>query len=142
MDFESIEDGIIAELKSKLPYVRSVEPYAGQLEADIEKLPISFPAIFVAYGESALEWVDGPNFNEVPRFSVLVAAKNLKGNKAVRKDDGGCYQMIKDVLKTLTNNKLNLEMEKLQPVRVSLVFISKSIAIYGVDFQTNFDTTY
>src|SRR4030067_3517742 len=138
MTFEDIEDKIITELKTQLTYVKTIETYAGQLEQEIEKLPIIFPALFVAYAGSNYEWVDGPNHNETCEFSILAAAKNLRGQASARKDDYGCYQMITDVLAKLTNNKFGLEIEKLKPLRVTLVFISKSVAIYGIDFQTNF----
>lgn len=142
MNFEDIEDKIIEEIKGNMLYVKTVETYAGQLEQEIKKLPIIFPAVFVAYAGSTLVWVDGPNHNEICEFSILVAAKNLRGSKAVRKDDYGCYQMIVDVLTYLTNKKFDLDIEKLRPLRVSMIYISKSVAIYGIDFQTNFDTTF
>ncbi len=142
MTFEDIEDKIIAEVKTEMTYVKTVETYAGQLDQEIEKLPIIFPAIFVAYAGSTYEWVDGPNHNEICEFSILVAAKNLRGKEAIRKDDSGCYQMITDVLLKLTNKTFGLQIEKLKPLRVTLIFISKSTAIYGIDFQTNFDTTF
>ena len=141
MTFKDIEDKIITELNT-LSYVKTVETYAGQLEEEIEKALIQFPAMFVVYAGSEYAWVDGPNHNEICEFSILVAAKNLRGQESARKDDYGCYQMIYDVLAKLTNRTFGLEIEKLSPLRVTLVFISKTVAIYGIDFQTNFDTTF
>jgi len=142
MDFEQIEDKIIDEIKSALTYVRTIETYAGQLEADIEKLPVNFPAVYVVYAGSALDWVDALNFSEAAEFSVLVCAKDVRGHKEARKGTAGCYQMIRDVLSALTNNSLGLDIEKMQPVRAALVYITKSTAVYGIDFKTNFDNTY
>jgi len=143
MTFEDIEDKIITEIKTRMPYVRTVETYAGQLEQNIDSLTIPFPAAFVVYGGSALKWVDGPNHNEASSFSVFVAAKNLRGQSAARKDDtAGCYKMITDVLTYLTNQSFGLGMEKLTPVKVSLLYISQTVAIYSIDFETNFDTTF
>ncbi|MFZ5998054.1 MAG: phage protein Gp37, partial [Nitrospirota bacterium] len=71
MTFEDIEDKIIADLKTLA--FKTVETYAGQLEQDIESLPIMFPAAYVIYGGSDFEWVDGPNHNESCEFTVLIA---------------------------------------------------------------------
>ena len=143
MDFEQIEDAILAALKAQMSYVRTCETYAGQLEAEIDKLVINFPAVFVSYTGSDLDCIDNAsNFNEAVGFSILVAAKNLKGKTAARKDAYGCYQMIREVLTVLTNKNLGLNIEKLKPTKVSLLYISTTMAIYGIDFQTNFDDTY
>jgi phage gp37-like protein len=142
MNFEDIEDKIINEIKTQITSFKTIETYAGQLEQDLDMLPIQFPAAYVVYGGSDYEWIDGPNHNETCTFSILVAAKSLRGQKSVRKDDNGAYQMVNLILQALINKNFGLSMERLKPVKVSLVFISKTAAIYGVDFQTNFDTTF
>ena len=97
----------------------------------------------MAYGGSTLNWVDGRSFNDAPEFSVIVAAKHMRGSDDLRKGDHGCYGMIKDVLAALANERLGLEaMEPMKPVKVSLIFITKTMAAYGVDFETNFDTNF
>jgi phage gp37-like protein len=142
MVFEDIEDQIITKLK-ELTYLKTVETYAGQLEeGEIKKFLVNFPAVLVAYSGSNYEWIDGPNYNEACDFSVLVCAKNVRGNKAIRKAAAGCYQMIEDVKAKLINQTFGLEIEKLKILRVQLVGISQTTAIYGIDFQTNFDTTF
>ncbi|RJQ22030.1 MAG: DUF1834 family protein [Nitrospiraceae bacterium] len=142
MTHNDIEDKIITEIKTNMTYVRTVETYAGQLEGKIEEMAITFPAAYVVYAGSSFEWVDGPNYNEICEFSVLVCAKNLKGNAAMRKDTHGCYEMIADIKTNLINKTFGLAMEKLKILRVSLIYISQSVTIYGIDFQTNFDTTF
>jgi phage gp37-like protein len=141
MDFEQVEDKIIETLHKEVSYVKTVETYAGQLEADIKTLPVTFPAVFVVYGGSTFARVDGPNHQETVDFSVLVAAKGVS-NKGMRKDDKGVYEMIKAVLTALTNEDFGLDMEKLRPLRVTPVLITKTMAVYGLDFRTSFDTTY
>ncbi len=142
MTFEDIEDKIIAEIKDNVTYVKTIETYAGQLEQNIKQLTIPLPAAFIVYGGSTFTWIDGPNHNEEVVFSVLVASKNVRGEKRARKAAYGCYQMINDVLVVLTNQTFDLQIEKLVPIRTSLVHVSKTIVIYGIDFKTNFDTTF
>ncbi|MBI5410172.1 MAG: DUF1834 family protein [Nitrospirae bacterium] len=142
MTTEDIEDKIITEIKTQMTYVKTVETYAGQLEGEIDKLPIIYPANYVSYVVSDFEWIDGPNWKETCQFSVLVCSKNLKGNEALRKANYGCYQMIEDLKTNLINETFSLAIEKLQIVRVQLLFITKTVAVYGVDFQTSFDMTF
>ncbi len=142
MNFEDVEDKVLDELKGQITYAKTIGTYAGQLAEDIEEALGIFPAIFIVYAGSDLEWVDGPNYNEKCIFTVFVAAKNLRGQVTTRKGDHGCYEMIKDVLATLTNKTFGLEMERLTPLKVENIYISKTMAAYGIDFQTKFDTTY
>jgi phage gp37-like protein len=142
MDFEQIEDSIISTLKAALPYAQTVETYAGQLEDSIESLPVRFPAVFVVYSGSTFAPVDGPNHRESVEFSVLAVSKNLRGDRAARKDVQGAYEMVNDVITALTNKDLGLDIEPLRPLRVSNVFAGKGLAVYGMDFETGFDNTY
>lgn len=142
MTFEEVEDAIIERLKERINYLRSCETYAGQIEGNIDTLVINYPAAFVSYGGSEFEWLDEINVSEAAEFNVMVCARNQRGQAAVRKEGQGCYQMIADVLRALTNQRLGLEIELLHPARVELVYISKTMAIYNINFQTSFDNTY
>jgi phage gp37-like protein len=142
MDFEQIEDAIINELKTNIAYLKTVETYAGQLEGSLERLPVGFPAVFVVYSGSGYSAVDGMYHEEKVEFSVLVAARDLKGGEAARKDAHGAYGIVKDVLAVLTNKTFGLDMERLRPVRTQLVFANRTVAVYGIDFRTGFDKAY
>lgn len=139
MDFTDIEDSIKERIKASMPYVRLVETYAGQLGGELDKLPVPFPAVFVAYGGSVYSWVDGRNFSDAPTFSIIVAAKDLRGSEKLRQGEHGCYRMIKDVLNVITNQTFGLDTWPMQPVRTSLLYISKTMAAYSVEFKTSFD---
>ncbi len=146
MTFVDIEDNIIAALKAGLPYLKAVETYAGQLEKELGELALGFPATYVAYQGSTFEWVDGETWLEKPTFKVLVAARSLRIisgiNEDVRKGAQGAYQVVTDVLAALTNQTFGLAIYKLRPVKTELFAVTKTTALYGVDFETLFDTTY
>lgn len=141
MDFEQLEDGIIEALRSGMPHLRTLETYAGQLDEEIPKLPVRFPAAYVIYGGSRFEPIDGRGHEERAEFSVLVAARTPRSGGPAP-GQGGAYGLVKDVLSALSNRDLGLEMERLRPLGVSLVFASASVTVYGVDFRTSFDNTY
>jgi len=142
MDPEQIEDKIITELQTEITYVKTCETYAGQLAEDLSKLAINFPALYVVYDGSTIDWLDNLNYNEQVGFSVLICAKDARGNASLRKGDNGCYEMVQDVLDALTGETFGLDIEKLKPVSVALIFITKTVAVYGIKFQTNFDKTF
>lgn len=143
MDFEVIEDAIKTAIRADMAYVGTVETYAGLLEGEIKELAMPFPAVFVSYRGSAFKWVDGRSFNDAAEFSVIVAAKDLRGSEDLRKGRHGCYRMIKDVLTSVANQRFGLAaIEPLKPVKVSLIFNSKTTAAYAIYFHTNFDTDF
>lgn len=141
-DFEQVEDAIIAQLKKEMNYLKTVKTYAGELEeSDVRKMVTDFPAAFVIYRGGPETWIDGRTFNEKPTFAVLFASKHVGGQEKVRKDKvKGCYRLLKDGKTALTNKTFGIDMERLAPVRKYLVFTSKIFAVYGIDFETNFDT--
>jgi phage gp37-like protein len=140
--FKDIEDGLLAALRENMPYLRTVKTYAGELEADIESLPVKFPAAFVVYGGSDFDLIDGPGHQESATFSVLAAARSLRSEERARKKDHGAYDIITDVKAALTNRRLGLDMEKLRPFRTSLVYAGRTVVVYGIDFGTSFDSAY
>jgi len=142
MRFEDIETKVIETLQTELPYLKTVGTYAGELRDELKSLAVSFPAAYVVYRGSVFGHVDGENEEETVEFTVLAAAKNLKGGESLRKSAYGIYLMIDDILLALANKTFGLNIERVRPLRVSLVYISESAAVYGIDFQTRFDETY
>jgi phage gp37-like protein len=140
--FEDIEDALLTALRESIPYLRTVKTYAGELEADIEKLSIPFPAAFVVYGGSDFDLIDGPGHQESATFSVLAAARSLRSGERARKQDHGAYDIITEVKAALTNRRLGLDMEKLRPLRTYLVYTGRTVVVYGTDFGTSFDSAY
>lgn len=141
MDFETIEDSIVAELKAQVAYLKTVETYAGQLEEDIDTLPLRFPAAYVAYGGSDFSpgAVGGPDHQETCTLSVFVCARNMKGQKAARKETQGAYDIVTDVLGALANKTFGLDIWPLAPVRTTLLHAGRETAVYAVDFRTSFE---
>jgi phage gp37-like protein len=142
MDFTDIEDAVKGQIRACLPYVKTVETYAGQLSVEVSRLTRAFPAVFVAYGGSSFDRIDGRSFSETPEFSVMVAARDLRGRDGPRRGEYGCYRMITDVLSAVTNQVFGLAILPMKPVRVSLIALSKTTAAYDIGFQTSFDALY
>jgi len=134
MDFIRTGQWIIERLKKDIPALKAVEHFTGQIESGIEQMPLKSPAAFVAYRGSEYKWIDGPNYEENPAFSVLLVVRSLKPEDTGQ-GPGGAYGLIKVILASLTNSRPSVDMEMLQPTGSQLVF-------HGMDFKTGFDTTY
>lgn len=147
MDFETIEDRIIEALKTAMPYLKTVGTYGGQFaEADMDRMALRFPSAHVVYGGSQYNALDGPNHEELIEFTVFVMAKNLRGSREQRKGgpdtERGAYELIKDTLHALTNNDLDLPMERLRPVRTLPVELGKTASVYAIEFRAAMDAAY
>jgi phage gp37-like protein len=140
MDFETIEDAIIAELKAQVAYLKTVETYAGQIDRELDGLPVRFPAAYVAYGGSNFSPGDvgSSGHGESVVFSVFVCARHLGGQDKARKEAQGAYDTAKDVLAALSNKDLGLDIEPLMPVRASFLYSGRDTAVYKVEFSTGF----
>ncbi|MDA8168677.1 MAG: DUF1834 family protein [Nitrospiraceae bacterium] len=142
MKFGDMEEKILAALEGGLPYLKTVGTYAGQFEADVKTMPAPFPAAYVVYRGSSFEPVDSANHMETADFTVLAAARGFSGGEDLRKSGYGIYRMTDDIILTLTNQRFGLDIAPVRPLRLSLVFASKTVAVYAVDFRTSFDRTF
>jgi phage gp37-like protein len=143
--FEAIEDAIVSELESALPYLRKVETYAGQVEDLTGLFVIPSPSVFVVYAGTEPLHVDNLTVEEDTTFTLLVVTKNLRGEEEARKGDGakrGAYEVMEDVKAVLVNNTLGMDVEALRWLRTNLVLSGEQATVYAMDFYTSFDTNY
>jgi phage gp37-like protein len=145
MKIEQMEDQIIQALSQGIPYLAAAETYAGQFEADAPSLPLRYPLAYAVFSGSTAESPDGLTCRHLIEFTILVAARNLRGGKTPRRgaaSEHGAYELVRDVHTTLTNATFGLAIEPLRPIRVYLVHAGHDLAVYGVDFETGEDVTY
>jgi phage gp37-like protein len=138
--FDAIEDGLITAIKAGVPVLKTVETYAGQLEADIKTLPTRCPAVYVMFSGFATAFDEYGAKTFKPRFTVLVASKDLRGQKQARRKEGGAYDIILALLALLEDETLELAIEPLSVQSCSQVFVSGSLAVYGLEYQTDYQS--
>lgn len=150
-----IEDAITRRIKdAKLPYLRTLATYGGELDGDIARVVRTFPAVWVAFkgegdptpvGTSQSRWV-------VPAtWVVLVAARNLRSEESTRKGDAHCvgtYQMLEDIRSLLLGQDFapwGLEIDPLKPGRIRSLYNgrlqSDGISIYAQEWHTRYTLT-
>jgi len=140
-EIEDIEDAILDAIRKDkdLPDMcRTIASYSGEqadLMAEIEKMTMPLPAVFVAYAGSVFEEPANRAFTDEMTFILFVAAKNLRGrNQAAR----GVYEILEKLKTLLINNNLSLYIEPLHPVSIDPVGVSSKIAVYGLVLKTLF----
>ena len=96
---QTIEDAFVTALTplKDAGTLRTLETYGGQLnEADIEKITLRFPAIYVVWGGSDIEQANRTD-NLVARVSVLICEKSLRGQAEARRgatESPGVYALM------------------------------------------------
>lgn len=131
MDYRNIIDNVVKILKSNITQARTIDIYRGD-EIDYDLVEELFPAIYVTYESSKYDWIDNINYNEQVIFKIIIIGQN--GDKI--------ENITNEVLNILTNNNLNLEIEKIKPLQTELIEINELLITYQITFQTNFDNEY
>lgn len=132
MNLHEIETGILDALDGSVPSLMGASPYAGEFEEVAERLPMRLPAAYVLYGGSEFSRLDGYDTEERAVFTVLLACGATSGSK-------GVYALLPEVLGALANNDLGLDMEPLNPEKITLVHGTEGLLVYGIKFTAGFD---
>lgn len=150
MDIATIEDAILARIAgAKLPYLRTLATYGGQLDDGLAESVRQFPAVWLAFkamGEGQPLNTAGSVYRVPATWVAFVAARNLRNEAATRKGDRvrvGTYQMIRDVRALLAGQDLGLPIEALRPGRVQSMinaqYQAQGVSVYAMDWHTRYD---
>lgn len=147
-----IEDAIIRRIKeAKLPYLRTLTTYGGELDGESSRCVRAFPAIWVAFQGAEKPKVVSTSkqvYHVSASFVVLVAARNLRNEAATRKGDGlraGTYQMLEDVRALLfcqDFSEWGLRIDPLELGRVRSLFNGQlqdqGVSVYAQEWHTRY----
>lgn len=131
-----IENGIIERIvAAKLPYLRLVANYGGELMGDWQGVIRSLPAVWVAFKDStAPEPLNTARtrFRARLAFTTIVADRSVRSEAATRKGgpgNVGTYQMLDDVARLICMQDFGLDnVDHLRPGRVRSLFSAKTAA--------------
>jgi phage gp37-like protein len=146
----AIEDAIKARIAgAKLPYLRTVATYGGELDDNLAEAIRRFPAVWVAFqseGEGQRLTTSGSVYRIPATWVVLAAARNLRNEAATRKGDMvnvGTYQMLEDMRALLAGQDFGLEIDNLRPGRVRSLtnarFQNLGVSVYAQEWRTAYD---
>lgn len=145
-----IEDAILARIAgAKLPYLKTLATYGGELDDDLGEAVRRFPAAWVAFkgeGESQRLTTSGSVYRIPSTWVVLVAARNLRNEAATRRGDKvrvGSYQMLLDVRALLAGQDFGLDIGNLRPGRTQSLtnakFQGQGMSVYAQEWHTMYD---
>ena len=147
-----VEDAILAAINAApigpvggAGYARIVDSYQGELEdEDLSRVLKLFPALLVVYDSSRYTKSAKGVYDETMRFLVVVASRNLRGEKAQRRGDvemTGTYQMLRDVRGLIANKSLGLDVGPPEPVAERFVINTRDASIYEATYEISVDFT-
>ena len=147
-----VEDAILAVINAAPigpvgggGYARIVDSYQGELEdEDLSRVLKLFPAGLVVYDSSRYTKSAKGVYDETMRFLVVVASRNLRGEKAQRRGDvemTGTYQMLRDVRGLIANKSLGLDVGPPEPVAERFVINTRDASIYEATYGISVDFT-
>lgn len=126
----AIETAIVETIRAaRLPYLRYLGTYGGELDGEPQNIIRQTPAVWVSYRDESAP--DPRNTGRTrwtvkATFSVLAAARSLKNEKATRHGDAvqvGSYQMIEDIRALIGFNDFGLSgVDYLRPGRTRTLF--------------------
>lgn len=139
----AIEDLVLKALNAEPlnVYCRNFERYDGQFSvADVKSFKSKLPACFVSFtGDRLIENTALQRYTDDMGISVIVVAKNLRGDFKAKTDCAGAYQMLEDVKSLLHLNNLG------QPDIVGLVLQrripllnTETLAVFALEFNLQF----
>lgn len=145
-----IEDAILARIAgARLPYLRTLATYGGELDENLGESVRAFPAVWVAFkGEGEGQPLNtAKSVYRIPAtWVVLVAARNLRNEAATRKGDKvrvGSYQMLEDVRELLAGQDFGLEIGNLRPGKAQSLtngrFQGLGVSVYAQEWHTMYD---
>lgn len=128
---------------------KTVESYADQLDtpAGLTALVPKMPAALVVFlGADQPKEMGNGTWQYPATFSVLLAAHNKRNQAAARHGHGdaevGTYQMVRDVLRLLSGQRLGLKIGRLVPGKVRQFPTAKTPNLSASIVAVEFDTTW
>lgn len=128
-----IESSIVERIRSaRLPYLRFVGSYGGELMGDWQEVVRAVPAVWVAFAgsaEPAPKNTANTRFVARLTYSTIVAARSVRSEEACRRGGPasvGSYRMLDDVATLLCMQDFGLDgVDYLRPGRVRSLFSAK-----------------
>jgi phage gp37-like protein len=136
MRIDQITRAILQALQEEVPSLRVVEPHDGPIGADIEKMPIRLPAVYVVHNDSKYEAVCLATSVVRVRFSVYLVTRP----QGLSMNGKGASWIMEEVRGALSGRSFGLEMEGLRPIGVSLVLKRDSLLVNRLILEAGFES--
>ena len=137
LDWKTLEDAVLAALQAQIgSLVQTLETYQGDWRADLPNEPWRLPAVLVMLSNTRSEAVGPRSYDLTLDLTLLVAVRQLRGQAAGRRQEGGVYQILAGSRQALWNQDLGLEILPLVLVREEPLLNNREFSVYAAQYRT------
>jgi phage gp37-like protein len=135
--WNTLEDAVLAALKAQLgSRVKTLTTYQGDYLADLKRQAWRLPAVLVLLRQSRADQVTARSYEVQLDFTVVVAARQLRGEAAGRRGEGGVYEILEGVRQALWHQDLGLEILPMSPVKEEPLLSTRDFMVYAAHYST------
>jgi phage gp37-like protein len=136
-DWIEMEDAVLEALTAQLgSMVQTLETYQGDWQTDLQQAGWRFPACLVMLKRAEAEQVAAGSYDLTLDFTVLVAARQLRGEAAGRREAGGVYEILAGVRQALWHQDLGLNLLPFSLIREEPLLNNREFTVYAAHYRT------
>jgi phage gp37-like protein len=136
-NWSTLEDAVLAALQAQLgSRVQTLEAYQGDVLADLKRQAWRLPAVLVILRQSRADQVTAGSYDVELDFTIVVAARQLRGAAAGRREEGGVYELLEGVRQALWHQDLDLEILPFSPVKEEPWLNTREFIVYAAHYRT------
>ncbi len=136
-DWTALEDAALSALQTQLAYqVNTLESYQGDWRADLQDTGWRLPAVLVMLSGTRSEAVALRSYDLTIDLTLLVVVRQLQGQAAGRRQEGGTYQLLAGIRQALWHQDLGLEILPLALVREEPLLNNREFTVYAAQYRT------
>lgn len=133
----AVEDAVLAALGAGLgSLVKTLETYQGDWRADLKQESWRLPAVLVMLQRSEAQQITPRSYDVSLDFTLLVATRQLRGEHAGRRQEGGVYQILAGIRQALWHQDLGLELQPFTLVREEPLLNTREFTVYAARYRT------
>ncbi len=133
----TVEDAVVAALRQELEdQVQTLATYQGDWLTDLTRQVWRFPAVLVQLRQSRGLQVTLGSYDLSLNFTVLVVARQLRGEAEGRREAGGIYEILAGVRQALWHQDLGLDLQPLDLIREEPLLNNQEFSVYAAHYGT------
>jgi phage gp37-like protein len=137
IDWIEMEDAVLGALTAQLgSLVQTLETYQGDWQSDLQQASWRFPACLVILKRAEAEQVAMGSYDLTLDFTVLVAARQLRGEAAGRRGTGGVYEILAGVRQALWHQDLGLNLLPFSLIREEPLLNNREFTVFAAHYRT------
>ena len=136
-DCKALEDAVLAALQARIGnLVNTLESYQGDWRTDLQNEGWRLPAVLVMLSDLRSEAAALRSYDLTLDLTVLVVVRQLRGQAAGRRQEGGVYQLLAGCRQALWHRDLGLEILPLALVREEPLLNNREFSVYAAQYRT------